>query len=38
MDTLTPAEAATILGISANRIRQLIRDRKLMAVPGSGNG
>ena len=38
MDTLTPAEAATILGVSPNRIRQLIRDGKLMAVPGSGNG
>ena len=38
MDTITPAEAATILGVSPNRIRQLIRDGKLMAVPGSGNG
>lgn len=38
MDTLTPAEAATILGVSPNRIRQLIRDGRLMAVPGSGNG
>jgi hypothetical protein len=37
MDTLTPAEAAQILGISPNRVRQLLRDRKLMAVPGSGN-
>ncbi len=38
MDTITPAEAATILGVSPNRIRQLIREGKLMAVPGSGNG
>jgi hypothetical protein len=38
MDTLTPAEAAQILGTSPNRVRQLLRDRKLMAVPGSGNG
>ncbi len=37
MDTLTPAEAAQILGTSPNRVRQLLRDRKLMAVPGSGN-
>ena len=37
MDTLTPAEAAQILGVSPNRVRQLLRDRKLMAVPGSGN-
>ncbi len=36
MDTLTPAEAAQILGTSPNRVRQLLRDRKLMAVPGSG--
>ena len=38
MDTLTPADVATILGVSANRVRQLLRDGKLMAVPGSGNG
>ncbi len=38
MQTLTPAEVADVLGISANRVRQLLRDRKLMAVPGSGNG
>jgi excisionase family DNA binding protein len=38
MDTLTPAEVATILGVSPNRVRQLIRDGRLMAVPGSGNG
>jgi hypothetical protein len=37
MDTLTPAEVADVLGVSPNRIRQLLRDRKLMAVPGSGN-
>lgn len=36
MDTLTPAEVADALGISANRVRQLLRDGKLMAVPGSG--
>ena len=38
MDTLTPAEVAQLLGTSPNRVRQLLRDRKLMAVPGSGNG
>ena len=38
METLTPAEAAQILGTSPNRVRQLLRDRKIMAVPGSGNG
>jgi excisionase family DNA binding protein len=37
METLTPAEAANSLGVSPNRVRQLIRERKLMAVPGSGN-
>ena len=37
METLTPAEVAEILGISPNRVRQLLRDGKLMAVPGSGN-
>ena len=37
MDTLTPAEVAAQLGVSPNRVRQLIRDRRLMAVPGSGN-
>ena len=37
METLTPAEVADQLGVSANRVRQLLRDRKLMAVPGSGN-
>ena len=36
MQTLTPAEVADVLGISANRVRQLLRDRKMMAVPGSG--
>jgi excisionase family DNA binding protein len=38
MDTLTPAEVAEQLGVSANKVRQLIAERKLMAVPGSGNG
>src|SRR4029450_759043 len=38
MDTLPPAEVAQLLGTSPNRVRQLLRDRKLMAVPGSGNG
>jgi hypothetical protein len=37
MDTLTHAEVATELGVSANRVRQLLREGKLMAVPGSGN-
>ena len=37
MDTLTPAEVADALGVSPNRVRQLLRDGKLMAVPGSGN-
>jgi hypothetical protein len=37
MDTLTHAEVATVLGVSANRVRQLLREGKLMAVPGSGN-
>ena len=36
MDTLTPTEVAQLLGTSPNRVRQLLRDRKLMAVPGSG--
>ena len=36
METLTPAEVAQQLGVSPNRARQLLRDRKLMAVPGSG--
>lgn len=36
MDTLTQAEVAEALGISANRVRQLLREQKLMAVPGSG--
>ena len=36
METLTPAEVAQQLGVSPNRVRQLLRDRKLMAVPGSG--
>jgi Rv2175c C-terminal domain of unknown function/Helix-turn-helix domain len=37
METLTPPEVAEILGVSPNRVRQLLRDGKLMAVPGSGN-
>jgi excisionase family DNA binding protein len=37
METLTPAEVADVLGVSPNRVRQLLRDGKLMAVPGSGN-
>jgi excisionase family DNA binding protein len=37
MDTLTPAEVADLLGVSPNRVRQLLREHKLMAVPGSGN-
>lgn len=37
MDTLTPAEVAAVLGISPNRVRQLLREGRLMAVPGSGN-
>ena len=36
MQTLTPFEVADALGVSANRVRQLLRDRRLMAVPGSG--
>jgi len=36
METLTPAEVAQQLGVSPNRVRQLLRDRKLMAAPGSG--
>ena len=37
METLTPAEVAEFLGVSPNRVRQLIRDGKIIAVPGSGN-
>src|SRR3954447_12467104 len=37
MDTLAHAEVATVLGDSANRVRQLLREGRLMAVPGSGN-
>jgi excisionase family DNA binding protein len=37
VETLTPAEVAQSLGVSQNRVRQLIREGKLMAVPGSGN-
>jgi len=37
METLTPVEVARTLGVSPSRVRQLIRDGRLMAVPGSGN-
>ncbi len=37
METLTPAEVAAALGVSANRVRQLLREHKILAVPGSGN-
>lgn len=37
METLTPADVARQLGVSPNRVRQLLREGKLMAVPGSGN-
>jgi excisionase family DNA binding protein len=37
MQTLTPAEVAQLLGVSQNRVRQLLREGKLVAVPGSGN-
>jgi uncharacterized protein len=37
VETLTPVEVAKSLGVSPNRVRQLLRDGKLMAVPGSGN-
>jgi excisionase family DNA binding protein len=37
METLTPAEVAAALGVSPNKVRQLIREGRLMAVPGSGN-
>ena len=36
METLTPAEVAAALGVSPNKVRQLIREGRLMAVPGSG--
>ncbi len=38
METLTQAEVAQQLGVSSNRVRQLLREGKLMAVPGSGSG
>jgi Rv2175c C-terminal domain of unknown function len=37
METFTPAEVAAVLGVSPNRVRQLLRERKILAVPGSGN-
>ena len=36
METLTPAEVAGVLGVSPNRVRQLLREHKILAVPGSG--
>ena len=36
MDTLSQTEVAELLGVSANRVRQLLREHKLMAAPGSG--
>jgi hypothetical protein len=36
METLTPAEVAAALGVSPNRVRQLLREHKILAVPGSG--
>jgi excisionase family DNA binding protein len=38
METLTPAEVAEQLGVSTNKVRQLLREKKLMSVPGSGHG
>ncbi|KQS66378.1 Rv2175c family DNA-binding protein [Modestobacter sp. Leaf380] len=38
METYTPQEVAQLIGVSANRVRQLINDGKLLAVPGSGRG
>ncbi|MPQ97683.1 DNA-binding protein [Modestobacter sp. I12A-02628] len=38
MDTYTPAEVASLLGVSPNKVRQLLREYRLMAIPGSGNG
>lgn len=37
METLSPAEVAQLLGVSQNRVRQLLREGRLVAVPGSGN-
>jgi hypothetical protein len=37
METFTPAEVAAVLGVSPNRVRQLLRERRILAVPGSGN-
>ncbi|MGY1671894.1 Rv2175c family DNA-binding protein [Geodermatophilus sp. SYSU D00710] len=37
MQTMTPAEVADVLGVSPNKVRQLVREGKLLAVPGSGN-
>lgn len=38
METYTPQEVAKLIGTSPNRVRQLINDGKIMAVPGSGRG
>ncbi|MGY1666242.1 Rv2175c family DNA-binding protein [Geodermatophilus sp. SYSU D00696] len=37
MQTMTPAEVADVLGVSPNKVRQLVREGRLLAVPGSGN-
>src|SRR3954452_17841481 len=37
MGPLPPGEVAGVLGVSPTRVRQLLREHKLMAVPGSGN-
>ncbi|HJX44000.1 MAG TPA: Rv2175c family DNA-binding protein [Geodermatophilus sp.] len=37
MQTLSATEVADALGVSSNKVRQLIREGKLMAVPGSGH-
>ena len=37
LQTMTPQEVAAVLGTSPNRVRQLLREHKLLAVPGSGN-
>lgn len=37
METFTAAEVAKLLGVSPNRVRQLLREHKMLPVPGSGN-
>jgi hypothetical protein len=32
----TPQEVAKLIGVSPNRVRQLVNDGKLLALPGSG--